>query len=547
MIYSILWYYKNLLYVIISFVMLSCFITYPMDEWDIFADDPAIDQFLEQHEFSMVRQIKPEEILTILIDGLNILDILKEDLYCKTYPLNTRSLLDLPFVRPYHWHNKWDRKIGVQPFYNQTNRMFFTKKCDALSSYLAICNPNLLRKLSEALSQDMIREEFPDFKLDPICIFPLFRNMTVQERRAGLMISGSRRWRWVTFRAFAPIYYLERNFFLTNEERRKAEAVFGAPSDTSFQDNHLISDKLGIGDTRFIVAFHVIRRENCVINLGFQTTIPTAFAFKKGLKGSSFEQWKKIRHCRFSIETLWDLAQKDVKSATEYGTDFFLGVLDTLAANLLDVELGNNKHPGIGFFMQTKNRLSFLFKRPWAHSIKYKGTVSLEYLLPKTERRFFLIKTCPEELDKDLYNSDQAEIDPEYALQWLTLIEETFTNKFYPAALDTRVQPGIIFQWTSNFFYETGPWRFLLGTDWWIQGPTSLESLEVPSDIGALRIDLKKAEPCYAFQSKICGGIFYTFKQLRRNWNLSLYGDYTYWSSGIGNDFTVAFNFEVDF
>ena len=540
---------SSILLLFTVFTLIYTQILHPMEEFDLddFVNDPSWDQFLEQNEFSMTKNIDPADILSILILQLKILDILKEDLYCKTYPLNYRSLLDMPFVRPYRWHKERDRKFGLQLFYNQTSRMFFTKKCDSLYSYLAICNPNLLRKLSELTSQEIIRDQFPNFNLDPLCVFPLFKNMTIQDRRAGFMFSGSHRWRWLTFRALVPLYYLERNFFLTDEERRKVEDIFGAQSDTTFQDQHLISDKLGVGDTRLIFAFHIIRRENIALNLGFQATVPTAFAFTKGVKGSSFEQWKKIKHRHFSLEELWNLAQQGGKAGTEYGTDFFLGALDTLSANLIDAELGNNQHPGIGFFMQTRSRLSFFFKRPWAHNIKYKGTLSFEYLFPKSEHRFFLIKTDKNALDENLYDDERAQNDPAYARGWLTLIEETFTNKFYPVSLNTRVQPGIIFQWTSNLFYERGPWRFQIGTDWWIQGPTSLEAVDVPQYIGSPCIDIKKAEPPFAFQSKVCGGIFYSLKRPAHEWNISLYGDYTYWSKGIGRDFTLSFNVELDF
>jgi len=513
-----------------------------LDDLDIFDPNIAIDDITFD-----TKKVNPADILPLLVEILDILPILQEDLYCKTYPLNKRSLLDLPFVRPYRWHSIYDQKVGVQLFYNQTDRMHFTGRCDNISSYLAICNSNLLRKLSDKLDEDIIREQFPDFDLDPLCIFPLFRNMTIQERRLGFMFSGSQRWKTLTFRAYAPLYYLERNYFLTNQERKAVEDVFGEQSDTEFQDQHMISDKIGIGDTRLVCAYHVLRCPDIALNLGFQLTIPTAFPFKKGLKGASFQQWKKIRHCKFSIQELWELAQEDVNAATEYGSDFFLGALDTLSANLLDTPLGNNQHLGIGLFFQNKSRLSYYFKRPWADQIHYKGNISLEYLLPRTERRFFLIRTDNDSLDKRLFDEERADDDPAYAANWLNLIEETFTNKFYPVALDTRIQPGLIFHWTSNMFYERGPWRYQLGTDWYIQTPTSLESLEVPQDIGACNIELKKAEPPYMYQSKICGGIYYSFERPCRTWNLSLYGDYTYWTEGLGKDFTLSLNLEVDF
>jgi len=513
---------------------------------DLFRDDSTNDQFVEQTVFKQSCELSSAD-LTILIDGLNILEILQEDLYRKTYPLNDRNILDAPFIRPYRWHIDWCSKLGVSLFYNQTGRMFFTKNCDNLSSYLSICNSNLLRKLSAITSQEFIREATGDnFNMCPLCIFPLFKNMTVQERKSGFMLWGSQAWNCWTFRAYVPLYYIERNFFMTDQERKRTEAILGE-SDPQFQDQHLISDKFGFGDTRLICAYHAYRSECMDVNAGIQFTIPTAFAFKKGLKGSSFSQWKKLRRCKFNLEELWCLAQEDTAAATEYASDFFLGALDTLSANLLDVPLGNDQHPGIGVFTQTRSRWSTFIHRPWADNVQYMGTLSLEYLLPRYETRFFSIKADNSQLQTNLYDNERALDDDEYVDYWVNLIEDTFTNKLYPVALKTRIQPGIIFHWTSNFFIEHKNWRYQLGTDWYIQGSDSIEAINVPQNIGAGNIDIRKAKQSFIYQSKVCGGLFYSIVRPTHEWNISLFADYTYWTKGMGNDFTLVFNWEVNF
>ena len=518
-----------------------------IDVDDLLSDNLECEQFLDQNEFTVTRKVDPADILTILILQLDILDILKEDLYCKTTPVNRRFPINQAFILPLPFNECWSSSVRIQPFYNQTSRMFFTEKSDALSSYLAICNDNLLRKLSQITSEEIIQEQFPNFDLNPICLFPLFKNMTIQERQAGIMVTGSKRWQHCALHILAPFYYLERNFFLTDQERKRVEAVFGAQDDTTFQDQHLISDKIGIGDTRFIFTWNILNRETIDCHLGMQAILPTACAFKKGLKGSSFKQWRQLRRCRFSIEHLWDLAQEDAQIATEYGTDFFLGALDTLAANLIDAELGNNRHPGLGIFWQSNATLRCLLDRPWADCIRYRGTFSLDYLFAKNERRFFLIKTNRCALNSNLYDPTRADEDPAYARCWLNLIENTFTNKFYPIALDAKIQPGVMLQWTPSFFFEKCNCSVQLGGDLWFQSAAKIKSIETPCDIGAQCLDLKKADPTYALQTKACAGFSYCWERPKRSWNVGLYGDYTFFSRGIGRDFTVAFNLCVDF
>ena len=82
---SALWQHNSFLKHSITILTVICCMqtARSMDDWDILADNPDIDKFLDQQEFSMVRKVDPADIVTILIE-LGILDILQCNLYCRT-------------------------------------------------------------------------------------------------------------------------------------------------------------------------------------------------------------------------------------------------------------------------------------------------------------------------------------------------------------------------------------------------------------------------------------------------------------------------------
>ena len=131
----------------------------------------------------------------------------------------------------------------------------------------------------------------------------------MQERRLGLMIGGKTTWNRWHFNIMAPWYYLERNHFVDQEVQDDLEEVscrilfhLQQPLKNwlkqnarkpDFQDQHLICDKFGIGDTRIYLDYPIIKKKYLSTRLGILTTIPTAFAMEKGLKGTSFAFSKK--------------------------------------------------------------------------------------------------------------------------------------------------------------------------------------------------------------------------------------------------------------
>ena len=126
----------------------------------------------------------------------------------------------------------------------------------------------------------------------PPIILPLFRNFTVEQRRIGLCFMPKKELTSYFYIALSLIYYIERNMYASEIEQEALTLVFGRLDEATqnmLAKKHLISDKFGLGDTRLSIDF----KSKTLIwgfNLGFFTTIPTAFAFKRDIEGSTFDK-----------------------------------------------------------------------------------------------------------------------------------------------------------------------------------------------------------------------------------------------------------------
>lgn len=534
--------------IIFALIFGNSFFPLQADTSDILDELQNDVSFIEEETLIPERQPTPDEVVPRLI-LINAHQILQEQIFCRTNKLNNRSLLDYSVflqqkVNTYNYCNV----LGVHLFWNQMSRMNFNEDSTNICSYLAITNPNLLEKIQDSIA--IIQQAFPEFNIDPINIISLFKNMTVQQRRAGFMVHGEKNLGCSNFQFLFPIYYLERNFFLTSAEQKAIEAELGTnESQDEFADDHLIADQFGLGDTRLYYDYYLCGcgGKDFGIRLGAFTTLPTAVAFKKGLKGSFFKA--NPLQPTFSFTDLFDQANKEMTD--QVMQKFLFQILDHVSANLIQSPLGNGGHVGLGGHMKSQTPLHIFFKRPWAEKIVMKSFLSLEYLFPAQEKRFFV-----ERSNVDLFNAlglnksnddilNKIATDPAYAQSVLTLLEQQFVDNFYPFVFNTTVYPGFIFRWCTRFFYEGKKWGWDLGSDLWVSGPEKL--CNIKKNDPTINIDVKKATKPVAWQSKILGSIFYTAKRCKHDWIFSLNGDYALSSSGIGKDFTVSLNIETNF
>lgn len=453
--------------------------------------------------------------------------IFRTDLYKFTNPINQRSIQDYPefyfysCLPPVKAPDGWT--VRIDPFYNQTSKANYTKDGTILSSYLNINNPALLEDLS--ILQDL------GFDIDIPQLLSIVSRILLEERRGGIMVGGvyhHKRW---FFEARIPIIYQERNFQLTDIEQLQIQSLLGISIDDATMDfarEHLIADRLGFGDTRINIWRRNFDGPELTFDSGFMMTLPTAWAYKKGLYGSHFS--KNMPVPPLDLNGLLNLAGNNPPDAFVTITNFLLGALDRLSRILLESASGNNGHVGLGAFIYYDLYLSKKFN--------CRTRVELEYLLPILERRFYIMK-------KDTDALDQLENPlPENCDKDVKTLEQTIINTLFPMGYNTMVYPGLIFKMTtalSGRFLEK--WKTTFGWDIWWWQREQFTRIDAPKEIREnLRVDIAR-KPA-AFQGKVFATIGYFKSGKWCDWSLNLYGDRTLIRSGIGKDFTLGFKFE---
>ncbi len=205
--------------------------------------------------------------------------------------------------------------------------------------------------------------------------------------------------------------------------------------------------------------------------------------------------------------------------------------------------MGNNGHFGTGIFTHSQAPVSALIKRQWATEIIYDSRLSVEYLFPANEKRFYIEKNNPEEFKTHNFN------DPNQATENLAFIEQEFANRVYMIALNTRVQPGIIFHWVSKLCHQGPRWGWALGGDFWLQSADRLGKISPPDnpEIKISRFDISKATPYTAYRSRFFIGGSYRINRPNKTWLISLNLDNSYANVGIGEDYTLFLKIEHQF
>lgn len=494
-----------------------------------------------------LRVISPQTIIELLQQIGFITTLEEEQLYLHTNILNSRNILDYPIFEPNRCCYEYGLTLGGHIFYNHMQRCHFTDKSTDIRSYFAIDNESLINRLENNIAA--IKELFADaqFNLDIAKVAGILGNMTVQERRAGFMFHLGHIGTRSEIRVMWPFYWRERNFFLRDNEKQILEEEFGAlekRAQEQFQRDHFISDQLGFGDIRFEGAFRVYWNERATIRVGWLATIPASFAVVKNIKGSSFP--KCSNEPAFDFDRLFDLAcvmpitPEVQEEAFNMIKNFFLGAVDRLAAQLLDVDLGNEGHPGFGILLRNTTRIAAFIKHPWAENFMFRTRGSFEYLFAAHERRMYIkVNDTAGFKVRDFDNPDMAQEN-------LAFLGQQFTNKFYLIGFDTKIQPGCIFRWTSKLCYEGDPWGFYFGSEWWVQGRERIQVIDAPLST-IVTLDVPKERIPFPYQNRIFGGVSYRFDREHCNVYVSLNGDGSTISSGIGHDYIFSLNVEVNF
>lgn len=531
-------------------------------ETQLRSQDFAFFDFIGQEEFfdpfelelfdtgtMQARSVGPDVIVPILIAQADILQILQESLFLHTNTLNKRPLLDRPlfedFVRVYICEAGF---VGMQLFASMMPRGNFTKNSTDMDSYLALQEPSLITKLEDVVTKLKPLFANPSDNIDIGRLLRLFKPMTVQERAGGAMLFGGRYWNNNRLMIQVPFYYFERNFSLTDEERLLVEAEFGklGPKEQEeFQKNHMISDKVGFGDMRIQFDTCLTNKEYSTLYGGVFTTLPTAFAINKGMLGRAFP--KSCTFPAFSFSELFDLALNPTPANQEKAftilSDFLLGAVDRLAANLLDTPLGNGGHLGIGGYLTLDIPFSRWFEGINAHNTIFENRISLEYYFPNTEKRFFTNKINPELFDPNLFVDPLSPtIDPIKAAKNLAFLESEFVQRLYLRAFSVSIHPRPIFRYTSKVSYLGDALVATAGLDSWLQGVNGISPINYQSIQD--QVCFSKVYPPIAYQIDLFGSISYNSGDNHKGCLFTISGDYTLFKKGIGKLWGLAFGIE---
>lgn len=513
------------------FIMFVCIYSlysndeYFFDELDIYAS------ILDVHEGLRANAcIDAQGVLDLIADsnGIDAQSKLQQNLYLHTYNVNQRSLLDMPqfLIHEYCFPpERW--QFNCWFFYNETTRANFTDEGKNITAYWNIENANFIQNLEQI-----------DLGIHIPTAIELFGFLKMQERRGGFMFDVAHANGRFNIEFKIPLYYLERNFFVTPQEKKLFEAFFG-PSDPE-QEKHFISDRIGFGDTRLTLGWFAVLDERLQLNVGGEATIPTQIAIKKGLLGSNFK--KNSNHPIFNILQLFQMVFCEVQDTSQIEAitlDFLTSAFDKLSANLLQTSLGNNGHLGLMVFAEQFLQLNDRFR--------VTARTALEYLCPALDTRFYITKKFSQEFDAlEPYTGEGA--DPAQAPFKLAFLNEQLINTLIPKVYQTMIYPGFIFKFTSCIDSVLGKrkrWKLGLGFDLWWQRKEHLGKIyATPWQIAQIRTDI--AVKPGAYQNKLFISSNYNGKGEKFDWCLTLYGDYTFLSSGIGNDFNIALRFAAE-
>lgn len=535
--------------------MPSRFFGYNMDE-----DDEDLFNLFEGSDLLdlsnpiITRQVSPADIVSLLISQGNILEILQEPFFLHTNELNKRSLLDEPVfdqhrcIKPEKCGWFWSFNL----FAAKMGRSHFTKRSSNLCSYIALGEPSLITKLEDVIDQVKNLFQDPAFNIDIQKIFGLFKTMTVEERKGGLMVTGGRFWKNNRFRFMIPFYYIERNFSLTPDERRAVEDEFGAlepKEQEKFQHDHFISDRLGIGDMRVQLDTVLSQKPLSTLYIGGELTLPTAFSLIKGLKGTVFPE--PCCFPTFSFTELFDLALNPTSVANETKAfdmirDFLLGALDRAAANLLNTPLGNGGHFGIGAYLILETPFSRWFSGSLFEKMTLENRLELQYLFSGYEKRSFINKINPALFDPSLFiNPDDPIIDPVLAEENLIFLQDQFVERVYLRAFSVKCHPRPILRYTGTICYTGNEWMFTIGNDTWLQGAEGISHIR--NKVIDAEVCFGKVFPPIAYQAKVIGSVAYRYQQPDELWLFSLTISDTVSNRGIGADWDIVLGAEYLF
>lgn len=512
------------------------------DSGDLFFCDDLWDDFDDNAQPNISRNVTNTDTLTIYADTIKLNNIIATNLYLKTNPINSRPLNSTPAFSMYHTDKlNEDFIFNTYVLYNQNLKQFFSPTSAAIGSYISLNTDDVIEKLDSQITE---------ITLPPI--LELFQTGKIQERKVGFMfqmLKNHNRW---SFEANVPLVYQERNFFFTEGEQAQIQQqVSQITGDSSAEVNekylrkHAMSDEIGFGNIKLKTGYRFISDKHLKMKVGVIAIIPSAFALNKGLLGSNFR--KSLEKPDLDLNQVYCWVQdhsnpSNITSFKEFGVDFLEKSAKRLGAILLDQPLGNRHHFELGLFWDSK----FIVNQ----NVSCKINAEFQYSLPKTELRFFnQLKNASDFTTsalKDDVDALSGTAQEDLATTKVEFLNKNAVTSMFPTPANTRISPQANYQLSVGPQFEVGGYLLHFGYNVWhrsqerIGKTEALETLLYP-------LDTANGIRAAATQHKIFIQFDYDRVTPKHIWKVSLRGDETLDSAGIGKDTNLALELSVDF
>ncbi len=503
---------SNKRFVVFWFVLgsLSCVMTQERNSLELTDANPINDtsitlEDLEKYEkenniegFVIKNPVSPPRMAFALRE-------IKEPLWKNTKKPSGRDIL---YLLPYKITAIEYGGFALNFFYNQTSDM--RKTFDDLF--------NLEKTLGCSDFLDFVENFLPEnTPVETVKqLLPLFKKINIQERKAGLFFQGGVTKGPFSIQLQTSLQLGERNFWLSNQDRKEIEAILKARDDDYELDiKELYRIRIGLGDTRLKFGLNTTNMTSFQSDIGAEVIIPTSkFGYTTQLN---------IGIARATFET--DDIERSAVTALRAIRDY-----------LITPQLGNG-HFGLGLYTEAKVDIFHDLAQLWMR-------LSYDILFPDEEDRIYLFKQTmtPQDLD--------PVIDPESPLteaERINIVNNYIRQYMFPSSFKSTVHPGgilnFVFAANTNL---TNRWKWALGYDFYAQQEESITKL-LNTNIDMQELRIKDAQSPRVYQHKIFTEFFYHNKKPRKDLGVGIGGDLTISSHNIGEDWTVFFKVAASF
>lgn len=401
--------------------------------------------------------------------------------------------------------------IAGNIFFNMTNRMH-TSSSSLLGS-LKGATLNGLKSVADLFLEDLVG---PELAKDLSSVIPLFGEITLQERRGGVLFQGGFIKGPFSVQLHTSLQVAERNFYISKKRQDELTDLFSKYDEGGeFDKSELYYIRFGMGDTRLKFGMNTLNMTDFQNDVGFECIIPT----------SLFSHSPKINADPSGII--------DDISSNEALQDGITNVLKGMRDYLIDPRLGNGGHFGLGCYVESKADLFHRLLQLWMRA-------SYDKLFPADEYRLFMYKQTVSAayLEKIANEGNPVEIR--------RVLKPFIREYLLPTSFKSEVYPGGIFNFVLAASTQIKKMGFAIGYDYYSQQKESIEKIyNTNTSMLDLRVEATQAERVE--QHKVFAEGLYIKKYKRCDLGVGLGGDTAIYSRGIGNDWTVYFKIAASF